>query len=82
MTRKTQSGWDCSRLSERVLQEPALILHEPMQDTMAEEALFHRIYLKVRKAVRIEVRTGYQDETGFHIGVKPAGNGIQWPPVW
>jgi len=82
MTRKTRSGWDCSRLSERILHEPALTLHEPLPDTTAWGAVFHRVFSKLRKAVRIEVRTGYQDETGFHHGVKPAKNEIQWPPVW
>jgi hypothetical protein len=82
MTRKTQSGWDCSRLSDRILHEPALSLHEPLPDTTTRGAVFSRIFSKLREAVRMEVRTGYQDETGFHTGVKPAGNEIQWPPVW
>lgn len=82
MTRKTQSGWDCSRLSERILHEPALTLHEPLPDPTARTAVFSRIFLKLRETVRTEVRTGYQDETGFHYGVKPAENEIQWPPYW
>jgi hypothetical protein len=43
--------------------------------------VFPRIFLKLRKAVRMKVRTGYQDETGFHSGVKPAESELQWPPV-
>ena len=34
--------------------------------------MFHGIVAKLRNAVRIEVPVGYQDETGFHMGVKPA----------
>jgi hypothetical protein len=30
------------------------------------------IVAKLRKAIRIEIPIGYQDETGFHMGVKPA----------
>ena len=30
------------------------------------------IVAKLRKAIRIEIPIGYQDETGFHTGVKPA----------
>jgi hypothetical protein len=29
------------------------------------------IIAKLRKAIRIEIPIGYQDETGFHKGVKP-----------
>ena len=82
MTRKTQSGWDCSRLSERILPEPALTMDEPLPDNSARRAGFRRLFSKVRRDVRIAVRTGYQDATGFHHGVKPAENEIQWPPVW
>lgn len=82
MTRKARSGWDCPSISERILHEPALTLHEPLPDTTARTAVFSRIFLKLREAVRMEVPTGYQDETGFHNGVKPAENEIQWPPYW
>ncbi|MGA9780478.1 MAG: hypothetical protein WBS33_19655 [Verrucomicrobiia bacterium] len=82
MTRKSQSSRDCSHLSEHILYEPALTLDERPPDTTAGGTMFSRIFLKLRKAVRIEVRTGYQDETGFHSGIKPAENEIQWPPVW
>jgi hypothetical protein len=41
----------------------------------------HEIAAKLRKAIRIEVPIGYQDETGFHTGVAPAEKEIKWPPV-
>ena len=82
MTRKTRSGWDCPCLSERILPEPALTTKEPLPDTTPWGKVFHRMFLKMRRAGRIEVRTGYQDNTGFHLGVKLAENEIQWPPVW
>jgi hypothetical protein len=41
----------------------------------------HEIVAKLRKAIRIEIPTGYQDETGFHMGVQPAKKEIKWPPV-
>jgi hypothetical protein len=82
MTCKTQSDWDCSRSSERILPEPALTLPEPLPHTAAWRAVFRRFLSNVRSEARIEVRTGYQDATGFHNGVKPAENEIQWPPVW
>jgi hypothetical protein len=82
MTRKTRSDWDCSRSSKRILHEREFTLHEPLPDTTAWRTVFHRVFSKLRKAVRIEVRPGYQDDTGFHHGVKLAENEIQWPPVW
>jgi len=82
MTRKPQAGWDCSRLSERVLHEPAFARHGPLPAATPWKALFPRLFSKLRHAVRFMVQTGYQDETGFHGGVKPVENRIQWPPVW
>ena len=37
---------------------------------------------ELRKAITVEIPTGYQDETGFHMGAKPAEKVVQWPPVW
>jgi hypothetical protein len=42
----------------------------------------HEIVAKLRNAIRIEIPVGYQDETGFHLGVKPAEKEIKWPSVW
>ena len=82
MTCKTQSDWDCSRSSERILPEPALTMPESLPEAGAWRAVFHRLCSKARKEIQIEVLTGYQDETGFHLGVKPAENEIRWPPIW
>jgi len=40
------------------------------------------IIAKLRNAVKFEIPTGYQDETGFHAGVKTAGKEIKWPSTW
>jgi hypothetical protein len=40
-----------------------------------------KIVAKLREAIRIEIPIGYQDETGFHMGVKPAEKEIKWPPI-
>jgi hypothetical protein len=39
------------------------------------------IVAKLRKAIRIEIPIGYQDETGFHMGVKPAEKEVKWPRI-
>jgi hypothetical protein len=35
----------------------------------------------VRKAVGMEIPTGYEDETGFHKVAKAAEKEIEWPSV-
>jgi hypothetical protein len=40
------------------------------------------IIARLKNAVKIEITTGYQDETGFHTGVKATGKDIKWPSTW
>ena len=37
---------------------------------------------RLKNSVKYEIPTGYQDETGFHYGVKPAEREIKWPATW
>jgi len=57
-------------------------MHKPMPEIASFGLIFHGIVAKLRNAVRIDIPIGYQDETGFHMGVKPAQKEVQWPPVW
>jgi hypothetical protein len=58
------------------------ITQEPLPERSAVSPMFRLIVARMRKAVRIEIPIGYQDETGFHYGVKPAEKEVKWPPVW
>jgi len=58
---------------------PRAIL-EKMGDSPARAGV-SGIVAKLRKAIRIEISIGYQDETGFHIGIKPAEKEVKCPPV-
>ena len=58
---------------------PRAIL-EKMGDSPAQAGV-SGIVAKLRKAIRIEISIGYQDETGFHIGIKPAEKEVKCPPV-
>ena len=40
------------------------------------------ILSRVRAAIQLRVPEGYQDETGFHLGVQKPGKTPPWPPVW
>jgi len=44
---------------------------EQMGDSTAQAGV-SGIVAKLRKAIRIKIPIGYQDETGFHLGLKPA----------
>lgn len=57
-------------------------IHVPLADTTAFSLTFDRMIAKVRSFARIEIPIGYQDETGFQLGVKPAEKEIKWPPDW
>jgi hypothetical protein len=64
------------------MHKSAATMQEPLPDTAEFGSMFRGIVAKMRNAVKIEIPTGYQDETGFHMGVKPAEKEIKWPSVW
>ena len=37
---------------------------------------------RLKNAVKFEIPVGYQDETGFHTGVKAEEKEIKWPTTW
>ena len=57
-------------------------IRKPLPDRIASDSKPHEIIVKLRIAPKIKIATGFQDETGFHFGVKPAENEIKWPSVW
>jgi len=59
-----------------------ITMHKPWPHTGSFGLHLHEIAARLRKAVTFEIPTGYQDETGFHMGVKPAEKDVKWPPVW
>jgi hypothetical protein len=64
------------------MQKHAVTMSKPMPDTASLELMFHGIIARLRNAISIEIPIGYQDETGFHMGVKPVEKEIKWPSVW
>jgi hypothetical protein len=65
-----------------MMHKHTITLHKPWPHAGSFGLHLHEIVAKLRKAVKIEIPTGYQDETGFHMGVKPAEKDIKWPSVW
>jgi hypothetical protein len=40
------------------------------------------LFARLKNAVKIEIPVAYQDETGFHTGVKVEEQEIKWPSTW
>lgn len=59
-----------------------ITMNKPWPSTASTGLQIHGIIAKLRNAVRIQIPVAYQDETGFHMGVKPAGKEANWPSVW
>jgi hypothetical protein len=56
-------------------------MHKTWLHTFALSLLFGGIIAKLRSAVAIfNVPVGYQDESGFHLGVKQTQD--RWPAIW
>jgi hypothetical protein len=55
------------------------------QKTLAYSGIglpFQSLLAKLRNAVKTSVPVGYQDENGFHLGVKREEKQTQWPANW
>lgn len=63
-----------------MMHKSAATMNGPVPETAQLSSLFRGMIAKVRNSVRVPV--GYQDETGFHLGVKPPEAEVKWPPVW
>jgi hypothetical protein len=56
-------------------------MHKTWLHAFALDLLLISIVAKLRSFYQSHVPLGYQDETGFHYGVKkPVAN--KWPAVW
>jgi hypothetical protein len=71
-----------SCLNKGIRYKRIVTIHEPLPDAGASGSKFHEIITKLRNAMEIGTAIGYQDESGFYMGVKPVENKIKWPSVW
>ena len=37
---------------------------------------------RLKNAINLQIPVGYQDETGFHTGVKAESKENKWPTTW
>jgi hypothetical protein len=40
------------------------------------------LFARLKNAIKLEIPVAYQDETGFHNGVKTDEQEIKWPATW
>jgi hypothetical protein len=55
-------------------------MHKTWLQTFALTLLFGGIIAKFRSAIANLAPVGYQDESGFHLGVKHTQD--RWPAIW
>jgi hypothetical protein len=65
-----------------MLHKHTITMNKPWSHADSFGLHLHEIVAKLRNAIKIEIPTGYQDETGFHMGAKPVEKEVKWPPVW
>ena len=58
-----------------------MALHKPWPYMGSLALHIYGITAQMRDAIKIEIPTGYQDETGFHLGVETTQRKkSKWPP--
>ena len=40
------------------------------------------LFMRLKNAIKLDIPVGYQDETGFHTGVKADEKELKWPATW
>jgi hypothetical protein len=40
------------------------------------------LFMRLKNAIKLDIPVGYQDETGFHTGVKADEKERKWPATW
>jgi len=64
-----------------MIHKHSITIDKPWPHMVSLGLHLHEIVAKLRNAMSIEIPTGYQDETGFHLGVEPAAKEDKWPTV-
>ena len=58
----------------------SITMMKPLPQSNSFMAHVHVAIAKFKSVM--EIPTGYQDATGFHIGAEPANSEIKWPLAW
>jgi hypothetical protein len=64
------------------MHKQSVTLQKTWPDAVSTGVNFGGLVSRFKNALKFEVPTAYQDETGFHFGVKPAEKEVKWPMVW
>ena len=58
------------------------VMNKPWEQTESFGFSPSGLIAKLINAVKLDIPVGYQDQNGFHHGVKPASQDENWPSVW
>jgi hypothetical protein len=67
-------------LIEAMIDKQTITIHKPLPYMVPIGLRLHELAAKLKRAINIEAPIGYQDENGFHMGVKPTERKMKWPP--
>jgi hypothetical protein len=59
-----------------------ILAHKPWSHSGSSGFSPAGLIARLKNAVKLNIPVGYQDEAGFHAGVKPADKEAKWPSVW
>jgi len=76
----TGLSWYSLCFMESTMHKSAATMQGPLPETATPTSMFRGFVAKVRDSFRVPI--GYQDETGFHQGIKPPEAEIKWPAFW
>jgi len=65
-----------------MIHKQSVTIHKAWLNLATMALLLTAFIARLKTAVTIQIPTGYQDETGFHMGVKPAQSEVKWPSIW
>ncbi len=43
---------------------------------------FAGFFAKLKSSIKLQIPIGYQDDSGFHVGVQTEQDSVQWPATW
>ena len=59
-----------------------MTMNKPLLHSGASSFSPAGLIARLKNAIKFDIPVGYQDETGFHAGVKREEKEIKWPAVW
>ena len=75
-------NWHCRCYARAMTYKHTMTMDNALTHVETAGIPFAGLFAKLKNAVTVRIPVGYQDESGFHAGVKTVGDDIQWPATW